>query len=125
VSGTLGFRPVGEIDVAAVEPLRRQWYAEIDERLPDEVVIDLREVTFMDCSGLGLLAGVARRQLPRGGRVAVRHATPQVQEIMQLTGLDMSAQIPPGRSLIDADGSPRRTPAPTESPTTPPPSSVE
>ena len=91
--GECVFRPVGDVDLAAAAGLRREWYAVIDERLPDRVVVDLHDVTFMDSSGLSVLAGLAKRQLPRGGSVAVRNAPPQVAKIMTISGLNRSVEI--------------------------------
>jgi anti-sigma B factor antagonist len=87
------FRPAGDVDIAVAEDLRAAWYAVLDERLPARVVVDLRDVTFMDSSGLSVLAGLARRQQPRGGTVAVCNPSEQIAKIMILTGLDKSVPI--------------------------------
>ena len=93
VSGDCVFRPVGDVDLAVAERLRSEWYAVIDQRLPARVIVDLQHVTFMDSSGLSVLAGVAKRQQPRGGSVAVCNASPQVAKIMTVTGLNRSVEI--------------------------------
>ena len=93
VSGDCVFRPVGDVDLAVAASLRSEWYAVIDERLPARVVVDLRDVTFMDSSGLSVLAGVAKRQLARGGSVAVCNPAPQVAKIMTISGLNRSVKI--------------------------------
>jgi anti-sigma B factor antagonist len=87
------FRPVGDVDLLVAERLRSEWYAVIDERLPTRVIVDLRDVTFMDSSGLSVLAGLVRRQQPRGGSVAVCNASPQIVKIMSVTGVNKSVQI--------------------------------
>jgi anti-anti-sigma factor len=63
--------------MAVADRLRSEWCAVIDERLPARVIVDLRDVTFMESSGLSVLAGVAKCQLPRGGSVAVCNAHPR------------------------------------------------
>jgi anti-anti-sigma factor len=65
----------------------------IDERLPARVIVDLQDVTFMDSSGLSVLAGLAKRQQPRGGTVAVCNASTQIAKIMTMTGLNRSVEI--------------------------------
>ena len=48
---TVCFRPVGHVDLRVVERLRRDWYGLIDECVPDRVIVDLQDVTFMDSQG--------------------------------------------------------------------------
>lgn len=79
------------MDVAG--DLRASWYAVIDERRPDRVVVDLQDVTFMDSSGLSLLAGLAKRQQSHRGTVAVRNPSDQIAKIMTMTGLNKSVPI--------------------------------
>ena len=93
VSGDFVLRPVGDVDLAVVERLRSDWYAVIDERLPDRVIVDLHDVTFMDSQGLSMLAGVAKRQLSRGGSVAVCNASTQIAKLLIISGLNRSVQI--------------------------------
>jgi anti-anti-sigma factor len=93
LSGDCVFRPVGDVDLAVTERLRNEWYAVIDERLPARVIVDLQDVTFMDSSGLSVLAGLAKRQQPRGGSVAVCNASTQIAKIMTISGLSTSVQI--------------------------------
>jgi anti-anti-sigma factor len=94
VSGDCVFRPVGDVDLAVAGRPRSEWYAVIDGRLPARVIVDLQDVTFMDSSGLSLLAGLAKRQQPRGGRVAVCNASSQIANIMTISGLNRSVKIP-------------------------------
>jgi anti-anti-sigma factor len=81
------------VDLAVVERLRGDWYAVLDERLPDRVIVDLRDVTFMDSQGLSVLAGVAKRQQSRGGKVAVCNASTQIAKLLTLTGLHRAVEI--------------------------------
>ncbi len=93
VSGDFVLRPVGDVDLAVVERLRSDWYAVIDERLPDRVIVDLQDVTFMDSQGLSVLAGLAKRQQARGGSVAVCNASTQIAKLMTISGLSKAVQI--------------------------------
>lgn len=71
----------GEIDLATA--------AEVGERLATAarldtgVVIDLRDVTFIDSTGMGVLAQAVRN----GADIEVRGAPPQVQRAIELSGL--------------------------------------
>lgn len=64
------------------------------------VVFDLHRTTFMDCSGLRLLANTARTASQRGGCVRVAGASPQVRKIVMLTNLDRAVSM--FESLADA-----------------------
>lgn len=79
--------------MASAGQLRAAWLAVIDERLPARVVVDLQDVTFMDSSGLSLLAGLAKRQQAHGGTVAVCNPSEQAAKIMMMTRLDRSVPI--------------------------------
>jgi anti-sigma B factor antagonist len=89
----LVFRPAGDIDMASAPHLRAAWYAVIDERVPARVVVDLQDVTFMDSSGLSVLAGLAKRQQAHGGMLAVCNPSEQIAKIMTMTQLDRSVPI--------------------------------
>jgi anti-anti-sigma factor len=90
-------RPRGEIDIAAVTRLRPTWLALADAGRP-VVVVDLREVTFMDVAGVGLLAALWNRQHAHGGRVHLRQVPAQVTRVLQLTGLAEVLPVEPAPS---------------------------
>ncbi|MFE5581600.1 STAS domain-containing protein [Kitasatospora sp. NPDC056531] len=75
----------GEIDLATAPRLRCRLAAAFEAHR--EVVLDLSEVTFMDCSGLGIL-GQARNQADRcGRRLVLRGVGHPVARLLKLTGL--------------------------------------
>jgi anti-anti-sigma factor len=96
MSRTRTVEPIGEIDVAVVAGLRQAWSALIDDELPELIVVDLGQVTFMDSTGLSLLIGLRKKMSHRGGELRLRCARPQVQRILRLTNLD---QLFPGAGL--------------------------
>lgn len=53
---------------------------------PRTLVLDLAGVTFMDSTGLGTLLRVANECPPRGIRLIIRAASPQVRRLMEVTG---------------------------------------
>jgi anti-anti-sigma factor len=87
VSGEMVLYPRGEVDVAQAERLRAEWYDRIEERQPERVVVDLADVTFMDSSGLSVVAGIVKLQHQHDGTVALRNASRQVMHIVRLTRL--------------------------------------
>lgn len=76
----------GELDLATVEQLREAL------RSPDgqaeTVILDLRELTFMDSSGLSLVVSEQQRAQASGYRLAVAvGGAPAVERMFALTGL--------------------------------------
>jgi anti-anti-sigma factor len=76
----------GEIDLVTSPDLRA---ALLDERAQAPVVVlDLREVTFIDSSGLGVIVGQQKRSQERNERFAVAvGGSLAVQRILDLSGL--------------------------------------
>ena len=69
-------------------PRLREALAE-HERDADAVVVDLRDVAFVDSSGLGELLGAHQRAHRQGRRlVLVRRADSQVGQVLNISGLD-------------------------------------
>lgn len=77
----------GEVDIARVAELE---YFIDDYRASRavDIVIDLRQVTFMDSTGLGFMARLHRDAKDRGGNVTVTHAHPAVGRVIRLSGID-------------------------------------
>jgi anti-sigma B factor antagonist len=83
----VALRPVGEIDIATAGC--------VDAALEDllvagfrELVLDLRDVTFLDSSGIRLMVGWARRADADGFRFAYAPGPEAVRQVLRLTGVD-------------------------------------
>ena len=78
----------GEIDHHGA----RLWRAELDELIhlhrPEELVLDLQGVAFMDSAGLGLLLGRYRLMCSLGGRLSLLHAPASCLKMLRLSGAD-------------------------------------
>ena len=77
----------GVLDIETAELMRRQ----IDELLQAGVVsyqLDLRDLDYLDSSGLAALVALRRQIHPRGGTVTLQHLQPAVRGIIELTRLD-------------------------------------
>ena len=53
-----------------------------------DVVVDLTEVTFMDSTGLGVLANVYKRLGSNGRRLVVKSPTRKVRRVLEVCRLD-------------------------------------
>ncbi|WP_372351281.1 STAS domain-containing protein [Streptomyces sp. KL116D] len=107
----------GELDILAADRLLRLVPQE-----RDVLVLDLRDVTFVDCSGLSLLLRVHRRLQLRHGHLTVVVANPFHRRLFRLTRLDTVLNVvedpgngfPPGvRGTSPVDREARPAPAAT------------
>jgi anti-sigma B factor antagonist len=104
VTTTAGYTVVevgGEIDVASAPALRECLNQTIDAGRR-RLVVDLRQVSFLDSEGLGVLVGVYRRLRGHDGSIRLVCADGLVVRILRLTGLDRV--FPLHASLTDALG---------------------
>ena len=88
----------GEVDIATVAQLRERLRALAASGRP--LVADLEQVSFIDASGLGALAGAARLAAEHGASLQVVCARQRIRRLFRLTGLDGS--IPLARTLAEA-----------------------
>jgi len=79
--------PSGELDLATSAELE-QAFTVPPEDVADTTVLDFRELTFIDSSGISVLLDAARRADEAGRRIACVPGPPQVQRVFELTGID-------------------------------------
>ena len=84
---TLTIALKGELDHHSAESIRTQ----IDRMLKDkgiyELLLDMKHVTFMDSSGLGVILGRYRMLSGRGGSIYVSNVAPNVDRIFRMSGI--------------------------------------
>jgi anti-sigma B factor antagonist len=88
---------VGEVDIATVARLRERLAALATGGVP--LVADLDQVSFIDATGLGALAGAAREAAAHGVALYVVCSRAQTRRLFRVTGLDR--QIPLARDLAE------------------------
>lgn len=77
----------GDVDLDTAPLLERRLNELIDDGAR-QIVVDFGELTFMDMTGLTVLVRVLKRLRARGGRIRLRSASPSVQKVLEITGLD-------------------------------------
>ncbi len=77
----------GELDHCSADRIRASLDALIADQGIKRLVIDLKKLTFMDSSGIGVIIGRYRTLSRRNGSVAVKGANPTVERIFQMSGL--------------------------------------
>jgi anti-anti-sigma factor len=83
---------LGELDLSVIGSVDREMRrAEAGDA--DTIVLDLRELEFLDASGIRLLLHLNARSKSNGERLRITRASaPQVQRVIELTG---AAQVLP------------------------------
>ncbi len=66
---------------------------QIEAMQPDCICIDLRELTFLDSSGLGRLVAARRRSMKQGRRLVLVRGPAAVQRLLQLTAVEESFEL--------------------------------
>ena len=56
--------------------------------MPEQLILDFRDVTFMDSSGIGLVMGRYRIMKELGGCIQVVNTSPHITRVMKLAGLE-------------------------------------
>ncbi|QFG22823.1 STAS domain-containing protein [Actinomadura sp. WMMB 499] len=79
-------RVKGDIDVVSRERFEETLLEVIDAGGP--VVVDMREVTFCDSTGLNVVVVANRRAIERGTRLALVALPPRVEKVFRITGVD-------------------------------------
>ena len=84
---TVTVRIVGELDHCSAQTIRRELDTLIAEPGVKRLVLDMKEMTFMDSSGIGVILGRYRTLREKGGSVAVKNLNPQVEKVFTLSGM--------------------------------------
>ncbi|MFE2416399.1 STAS domain-containing protein [Streptomyces hokutonensis] len=86
VDGTVVVALAGEIDHQTAGPLREAL--DLPAGGASHVVLDLREVSFMDSSGINIILAVHQTLAQADGWLRLAGTTPAVQRVIQLVGID-------------------------------------
>ncbi len=86
---------IGEIDHHTATGVRDKIDNVIKFKKPNHLIIDFRNVTFMDSSGIGLVMGRYRliQSISSSSTLEVKNVTKQVKKVMELAGLGRIAII--------------------------------
>lgn len=77
----------GDIDEFACRTLRTELDAEMEREKPREVVFDLKDVSFVDSTGLGLILGRYKKLSASGGVLRLKDVPPQVDRVFRMSGV--------------------------------------
>ncbi|HOB35449.1 MAG: anti-sigma factor antagonist [Firmicutes bacterium] len=85
----------GELDHHSSALLKSEIGAELDKGGVRHIILDLRELTFMDSSGLGVLLGRYKELGKWQGKMLAFGLQPVVEKMFRLTGLNQLIPVHP------------------------------
>lgn len=83
----------GDIDHHNARTVRSKIDTKIYIQRPEELVLDLSRVSFMDSSGLGLILGRYTKAVELGILFKVANPGPQIRKILDLAGTERLIKI--------------------------------
>ena len=82
----------GELDMLSAPLLARRIQA-ATRRCPDRIVLDLRDLRFMDVSGLRAILDAARSARRDGRSLVIANPMPHIVRLLELTAIDQSLEL--------------------------------
>jgi anti-anti-sigma factor len=85
-------RPTGILDSTQASQLRKEINAQLDTSA-EVILIDLKDVTFIDSSGLGALVSALKMVRTKGGKLFICSINDQIRMLFELTSMDRVFQV--------------------------------
>lgn len=83
----------GEIDHHSAGEIREEIDRSLESNRPKQLVMDFKNVGFMDSSGIGLVMGRYKLMQTMDGDVKIINTPNYIKKVMKLAGLDKLAAI--------------------------------
>lgn len=83
----------GEIDHHTAKEIREEIDIVLSVKKPRHLILDFKNVGFMDSSGIGLIMGRYRTLQSFKGTLEVRNVSPQTKKLFELAGIGRIAII--------------------------------
>lgn len=84
---------IGDIDHHTAKQMREQIDNAVERTQIKKLVLDFKNVSFMDSSGIGLVMGRYKIMEEVGGVVKITNPSHHIKKVMRLAGLDRLAEI--------------------------------
>jgi anti-sigma B factor antagonist len=82
----------GELDLASAPRLEAEL-EDLEAERPPLLVADLRQLAFIDSSGLRVILVAAERAGREGRRFVVVRGSPEVERVLEITGADRQLEL--------------------------------
>ena len=86
-AGAWKIRVSGEVDVATAGELR-SLLADLFLEKQADIVLDMRDLSYIDSTGLGVLIGAYGRMQESGHGIRVEHPRENIAKLLRITSLD-------------------------------------
>jgi anti-sigma B factor antagonist len=84
----------GELDLATA-PFLRQILSDAENESGPEVILDLRDLKFIDSVGLSVVISVHKRMAKAGRSLVIAHPADRVRKLFVVTGVSMFLNVRP------------------------------
>jgi len=91
----------GELDIAGASRVEQEL-ERIEREPPATIVLDLRELAFMDSTGLRVIVAADARAREQGRRLVVVRGSDTVQRIITMTRLDERLEMVDDPAAVEA-----------------------
>jgi len=83
----------GELDLSTVTNFRNKIDQFISNSRISNLVLDFKNLRFIDSSGLAALLGRYKQLAQRGGRVVITHCPSQVRKVLEMSGVTQVIEL--------------------------------
>ncbi|WP_126425058.1 anti-sigma factor antagonist [Brevibacillus marinus] len=85
----------GEIDAYTAPQVSKQLLPLVTEAEAKNVSVDLRDVSYMDSTGVGVLIGALKASRQSGCQLVLENVTPRIERLFRITGLSEIIPVKP------------------------------
>ena len=83
----------GELDHHTAKEMREAIDNAVEFNMPTLLILDFKDVNFMDSSGIGLVMGRYRNLVKTGAELHITQAPPQIYKMLKLAGIERLAKL--------------------------------
>lgn len=83
----------GELDHHTARAMREAIDNAVELNMPSRLVLNFKNISFMDSSGIGLVMGRYRTLSKTGAELVISETPPQIYKVMKLAGLERLARL--------------------------------
>lgn len=87
INNKLVIRIDGDIDHHTCDEIRSKVDNEIRRLNPKSIIFDMKNVNFMDSSGIGVIIGRYKQVMANSGMAAMINVKPQIKRVYDICGL--------------------------------------
>lgn len=83
----------GELDHHTAKEMRETIDSAVELNMPTLLILDFKNISFMDSSGIGLVMGRYRNLMKSGAELHITGAPPQIYKMLKLAGIEKLAKL--------------------------------